>query len=110
MPVGKANILKKIDDHYEYQTVFNRSGQINILERLLMCTIHSNFTSKNKAISIDIKMTDNPAIRYVTYNNVLQSDGMYVTGAILDFSNAKTTIKAVEFSADVDKLSDIPYE
>ena len=46
----------------------------------------------------------------MTYNNVLQSDGMYVTGAILDFSNAKTTIKAVEFSADVDKLSDIPYE
>ena len=110
LPVGKANILKKIDDHYEYQTVFNRSGQTNILERLLMCTIHSNFTTKNKAISIDIKMTDNPAIRYVTYNNVLQSDGMYVTGAILDFSNAKTTIKAVEFSADVDKLSDIPYE
>lgn len=110
LPVGKANILKKIDDHYEYQTVFNRSGQINILERLLMCTIHSNFTTKNKVISVDIKMTDNPALRYVTYDNVLQSNGMYVTGATLDFHNAKTTIKAVEFSADVDRLSDIPYE
>lgn len=110
LPVGKANILKKIDDHYEYQTVFNRSGQTDILERLLMCTIHSNFTTKNKAISVDIKMTENPTLRYVTYKNVLQSDGMYVTGATLDFHSAKTTIKAVEFSADVDRLSDIPYE
>ncbi|WP_195372977.1 MULTISPECIES: hypothetical protein [Parabacteroides] len=110
LPVGKANILRKVDDHYEYQTAYTRAGQTNILERLLMCTIHSNFTTKNKAISIDIKMTDNPALRYVTYKNVLQSDGMYITGATLDFSGAKTTIKAVEFSADVDKLSDIPYE
>lgn len=110
LPVGKANILKKVDDRYEYQIAYSRSGQTDILERLLMCTIHSNFTTKNKAISIDIKMTDNPALRYVTYNNVLQSDGMYITGATLDFHNAKTTIKAVEFSADVDKLSDIPYE
>lgn len=110
LPVGKANILRKVDDHFEYQTRFTRSGQTDILERLLMCTIHSNFTTKNKAISIDIKMTDNPALRYVTYNNVLQSNGMYITGAILDFHNAKTTIKAVEFSADVDKLSNIPYE
>lgn len=110
LPVGKGNILKKIGDHYELQLSYSRAGQTNILERLLMCTIHSNFTTKNKAITIDIKMTDNPALRYVTYRNVLYSDGMYITGATLDFSNAKTTIKAVEFSADVDKLSDIPYE
>lgn len=109
-PIGRANILKKIDNHYELQLSYTRSGQTDILERLLMCTIHSNFTTKNKAISIDIKMTDNPALRYVTYNDVLQSNGMYITGAILDFHNAKTTIKAVEFSADVDKLSNIPYE
>lgn len=110
LPVGKGNILKKVGDHYELQLSYTRAGQTNILERLLMCTIHSNFTTKNKVISVDIKMTDNPALRYVTYDNVLQSDGMYVTGATLDFHNAKTTIKAVEFSADVDKLSDIPYE
>lgn len=110
LPVGKANILKKVGDHYELQLSYTRAGQTNILERLLMCTIHSNFTTKNKAISVDIKMTDNPVLRYVTYDNVLQSNGMYVTGATLDFHNAKTTIKAVEFSADVDKLSDIPYE
>lgn len=110
LPVGKGNILKKVGDHYELQLSYTRSGQTNILERLLMCTIHSNFTTKNKVISVDIKMTDNPALRYITYDNVLQSNGMYVTGATLDFHNAKTTIKAVEFSADVDKLSDIPYE
>lgn len=110
LPVGKANILKKVDNHYELQLSYTRSGQTDILERLLMCTIHSNFTTKNKAISVDIKMTENPALRYVTYDNVLQSDGMYITGATLDFHNAKTTIKAVEFSADVDKLSDIPFD
>lgn len=110
LPVGKANILKKADNQYELQLSYTRAGQTNILERLLMCTIHSNFTTKNKAISVDIKMTENPVLRYVTYDNVLQSDGMYITGATLDFHNAKTTIKAVEFSADVDKLSDIPYD
>lgn len=110
LPVGKANILKKVGEHYELQLSYTRAGQTDILERLLMCTIHSNFTTKNKAISVDIKMTENPTLRYVTYKNVLQSDGMYVTGATLDFHNAKTTIKAVEFSADVDRLSDIPYE
>lgn len=110
LPVGKANILKKVDNHYELQLSYIRAGQTNILERLLMCTIHSNFTTKNKVISVDIKMTDNPALHYVTYRNVLQSDGMYITGATLDFQRAKTTIKAVEFSEDVDKLSDIPYE
>ncbi|MCD8270570.1 MAG: hypothetical protein LUD46_20415 [Parabacteroides sp.] len=102
--------MKIVDDSYEYQTAFTRAGQTDILERLLMCTIHSNFTAKNKSLSIDIKMTDNPMLRYVTYKNVIQSDGMYIAGATLDFHNAVTTIKAVEFSADVDKLSNIPYE
>lgn len=110
MPIGKANILKKTGTDYGYQLSYTRAGQTNILERLLMSTIHSNFTTKNKVISVDIKMTENPALRYVTYKSVLQSDGMYITGATLDFHNAVTTIKAVEFSADVDKLSDIPYE
>lgn len=110
LPIGRANILKKIGDHYELQLSYTRAGQTDILERLLMSTIHSNFTTKNKVISVDIKMTENPVLRYVTYNNVLHSDGMFVTGATLDFHDAKTTVKAVEFSADTDKLSNIPYE
>lgn len=110
MPVGRANILKKVADHYELQLSYTRAGQTDILERLLMCTIHSNFTTKNKAISLDVKMTDNPALHYVTYKSVIQSDGMYITCALLDFYNAKTRISAVDFSADVAKLSIIPYD
>lgn len=109
-PIGKANILRKTNSGYELQLSYTRAGQTNILERLLMCGIHSNFATKNKVISVDIKMSDNPALRYTTYKNVIQSDGMYITGATLDFHEAKTTIKAVDFSADVAKLSIIPYD
>lgn len=110
LPVGRANILKKMDTHYELQLGYTRSGQTNILERLLMCTIHSNFTRKNKVISLDVHMTDNPAMRYCTYKNVIQTNGMIITGAKMDFYNATTKITAVDFSADEDKLSSIPYE
>lgn len=109
-PIGRANILKKIDNHYELQLSFIRESQTDILERLLMCTIHSNYTQKNISISATVKMSENPALTYCTYKNVIQSDGMYIEGAQLDFYNATTTISAVEFSADDARISDIPYD
>lgn len=109
-PMGKANILKRANDQYELQLLFSRSGETNILERLLMRTIHSNFSNKNKLISANLKLGENPILRYVTYNSVLQSNGMYIIGAKIDFDEARITIKAVEFSSDTYKLSDIPYE
>lgn len=108
-PIGKANVLKKTGDHYELQLAFTRSGQKDILERLLMCTIHSNFTTKNGKLTVDIKMTDNPALGYVDYEPIL-SGNYLVVGCKLDFSEAKTTITAVGYSGDTDKLSSIPYE
>lgn len=109
-PIGRANILKKVDNHYELQLSFTRESQTDILERLLMCTIHSNYTQKNISISATVKMSENPALTYCTYKNVIQSDGMYIEGAQLDFYNATTTISAVEFSADDARISDIPYD
>lgn len=109
-PIGKANMLKKVGDRYELQLSFTRSGQTDILERLLMCTVHSNFTAKNEKITVDIKMSDNPILSYCTYKNVIQSDGMFIVGATLDFHNAITTITAVGYSDDVAKLSSIPYD
>ncbi len=110
IPIGRANILKKVDNYYKLQPLFTRSGQTDILERLLMCTIHSNHSRKNVSLSVIVKMTKNPALAYCTYKNVIHSDGMYITGATLDFYNAMTTIKAEEFSADDARLSDIPYD
>lgn len=109
MPVGRANILKKVADHYELQLSYTRAGQTDILERLLMCTIHSNFTTKNEKMSVDVKMTDNPALSYVSCNPILS--GKYlVSGCTLDFHSGKTTITAVGYSDDVAKLSSIPYD
>lgn len=110
LPVGKGNILKYVTDHYELQLSFTRAGQTDILERLLMCSIHSNFTTKNRVISVDIKMGDNPAMRTVTYNGIIDTPGMLVTGSVLDFSTAVTRITAVDFSGDTAKLSSIAYE
>lgn len=108
-PIGKANILKKVDNRYELQLGYTRAGQTDILERLLMCTIHSNFTTKNEKMTVDIKMTDNPALSYVSYQPIL-SGSYLITGCTLNFAEAKTTITAVGYSEDTAKLSNIPYE
>lgn len=108
-PIGRANILKKIGDHYELQLSFTRSGQTNILERLLMRTIHSNFTTKNEKSTVDVRMTDNPALSYVTYQPIL-SDNYLVVGCKLNFHEAVTQMTIVGFSADTAELSSIPYE
>ncbi len=109
IPIGKANILRKVAGGFEHQLSYTRSRQTDILERLLMCTIHSNFTTKNGKISVDIKMTDNPSLGYVSYEPVL-SDKYLVVGCTPNFQEAKTTITAVGYSDDTAKLSNIPYE
>lgn len=109
VPIGKANILKKVADHYELQLSYTRAGQTDILERLLMCTIHSNFATKNEKVTVDVKMTDNPALSYVSCAPILSGEYL-VVGCTLDYHNAKTTITAVGYSDDVAKLSNIPYD
>lgn len=108
-PIGKANILKKVDNHYELQLSYTRNGQTEIIERLLMRTIHSNYTTKNEKISVEVKMTENPALNFVSYEPIL-SDKYLVTGCTLDFHSGKTTLSAVGYSADVANLSSIPYD
>lgn len=108
-PIGKANILKKVEGGFDFQTSFTRAGQTDILERLLMCTIHSNYSQKNEQFSSVIKITDNPALSYVTCNPILR--GQYlVTGCTLDFNAGKVKISAVGYSDDIAKLSSIPYD
>lgn len=108
-PIGKANILKKVDNHYELQLSFTRSSQTDILERLLMCSLHSNFATKKEVITVDIKMTENPALSYVSYRPIL-SDDYLVTGCKLNFARAISTLTASGFSADDARISDIPYD
>lgn len=108
-PIGKANMLKKIDNRYELQLSFTRSGQTDILERLLMCTIHSNFATKKELFTVDIKMRENPALCFVSYEPIL-SDKYLVAGCKLDFQRAVSTITAVGYSDDAATLSSIPYD
>lgn len=109
MPVGKGCLLKFIDNHYELQLKYTRSGQTDILERLLMCSIHSNYTAKNKVISVDLTSTENPMLKCCTYNGVGFASPMLVAGCSIDFQNSITRVKAVDFSDDVEKLSNISY-
>ncbi|MDR1582063.1 MAG: hypothetical protein LBS55_02200 [Prevotellaceae bacterium] len=109
LPVGRACILRRESGAYKLNLSFTRAGQTNILERLLMRTIHSNYTKKNEKFSVDVNGCNNPAMSYVKYNPVL-SDIYMVTGCEIDFSRAKTTLNAVGFSADTAQLSDIQYD
>lgn len=110
IPVGKGNLLALRNNRYELQLRFTRAGQTDILERLLMCTIHSNYTTKNRIVSVDVRMTDNPVMRYVRYDGVIRSEGMLVKGCSLDFDRAVTRVTAADFSGDVMVLSSIPYD
>lgn len=110
IPIGKGNILKKSGEFYGLNLSFARAGQVNILERLLLCTIHSNYTRKNKIFTVDIKTTDNPAMRYSTLKSRWPDDKFLTAGCRIDFNRAITNLTVYNFSEDVDKLSEIPYE
>jgi hypothetical protein len=75
-----------------------------------MCSIHSNYTKKNKIITVDVEGTVNPMMRTCTYNGVGFTSGMLIIGCSIDYSRGVTTLTAVDFSEDVENLSDIPYE
>lgn len=108
-PVSKGSLLvSDSTELFNCQLSYTRSGQTDILERLLMCSLHSNFSSKRRTIQIDIKGCANPALRKVTYNNLFTSDFM-VMGCSIDFENSKTTLIGSEYSEDTAKLSDIKY-
>lgn len=109
VPVGKGNILRKGSSGYVIHKEYRRKDQVDILERLLMCTIHSNYSGKNEQFSSNLNFTKNPIMQSVTYDDVL--DGTYiVTGCEINLSEATVMIEAVGFSEDTEKLSDIPYE
>lgn len=110
IPVGKGNLLAFRNNRYELQLKFTRGGQTDILERLLMCTIHSNYTAKNRNISVEVNMTNNPMMKYVTYNNIIGVNPLLVKGCKLDFDKSVTQITVSDFSEDVMKLSSIPYD
>lgn len=107
--IGNGNILIPSNGLYSLVTRFTRAAQTDILERLLMCTIHSNFTTKNEQMSVDIKSGANPILKYVDYAPILSAKYL-VTGCEMDFAEDKITINAVGYSQDVAKLSDLPYD
>lgn len=109
LPIGKGNMLVKNNESYVLHTSFTRAEQTDILERLLMVTIHSNYTRKNQMFSTTIKMTTVNPLGTITYPGILTGQFL-ITGCLYDFSSATVTINAVEYSQDVDQLSAIPYE
>lgn len=108
LPIGKGNILKHLNDGYELQLSYARSSQTTSLERLLLCTIHSNYTRKNKVFTVDLRTTDNPAMRYSTFNSLWSGEQFMTSGCRIDFNRAVTNLKVYNFSEDTDKLSDLP--
>ncbi len=110
VPTGRGNILVKDSGKYKIQNSFTRNNQTNILERLLMITIHSNYTRKNQMFSSDVKMDIvNSPLGNILYPGILNGQFL-LTGCTYDYANASTTINVVEYSKDTDNLTDIPYE
>ncbi|MBK5721379.1 hypothetical protein JGH11_10890 [Dysgonomonas sp. Marseille-P4677] len=109
LPITRGSLLIKEDENkYKCQLSYIRSGQTDILERLLMCSIHSNFSSKRKTIEIDIRGCINPSLKKTTCESLFDTE-FFTMGCTIDFSNAKTTLVSSEFSEDTAKLSDIKY-
>lgn len=105
--VGKANLLYNTDNKYNLATSFNRSGQVNNLEQLLIRTIHSNYASKTRKIEADIQTTDNIYLNPVTYNSILPNNVFYLSGVIIDFANNTQRITLNQVSIDNIDLSSI---
>ena len=72
--------------------------------------IHSNYTRKNRLFTVDLKTTENPAMRYSTFKNRWIGERFITSGCRIDFNSAITNLTVTNFSEDTDKLSDIPYE
>lgn len=108
-PIGKANILTKQADEYGILTSFTRAGQTDILERLLMCTIHSNYSQKNEQFNCTVGLQGNPILGHIRYSSMLKGSFL-VTGCKMDFRQAQATLSCVGYSNDTAKLSNIPYE
>lgn len=107
-PGGRANILRKTSDGYDYALSFTRAGQTDILERLLMCSIHSNFSDKKEKFGFTIELNGNPIAKWITYSKYLQGKYLPVS-ATIDLRQAASEITVVGFSDDVAQLSDIEY-
>ena len=110
VPIGRGNILRKAaDGSYAFALSFTRSGQTDILERLLMCSIHSNYTMKCEKFDVTIRTVANPVTRYITYTNYLTGQFLIV-GSEWNLRKSSARIQCVRFSEDTAQLSDIPYE
>ena len=108
-PIGKANILRKSDNGYALQLAYTRAGQTDVLERLLMCTIHSNYSQKNEKFSVSTRIAGNPILSHINYSPVLSLEYL-VSGCEINFKAGKVNVSAIGYSVDMARLSDIPYD
>jgi len=105
--VGKANLLYMENNLYKLATSFNRSGQVNNLEQLLIRTIHSNYASKTYKIEADIQTSENIYLSPITYTSILPNNTFYLSGTIIDFANDTQRVTLNQLSIDNIDLSSI---
>lgn len=110
IPCGRGNILKKTGNNYPLQLDFTRKGQNGNLEKLLMGTIHSNYSKKNVRLEVDVNYTENPVMKKCTCLGVFKDKIFNINGCSIDFKNLITTIQVSEFSEDNTAASSIPYD
>lgn len=109
-PISRASLMRKVGNIFVYSGEFVRAGATNILERLLMRTLHSNYTSKNRAISVVVKGTDNPMLYDTTYNGVGLTNKMLILGCKIDLKADATEVECVEYDSDTIHIGNIPYD
>lgn len=105
IPLGRANIL---DASNNIINDFTREGTTTILEKLLMRTIHSNYSKKSYKVGIDVLNNTNLMLNKITFEDVLPGKVFTVAGSLIDFANSTQRLTLVETSKDNVDVASLP--
>ena len=105
IPFGKANIL---DSNGKILNEYTREGTTTILEKLLMRTIHSNYSQKSYKLKVDVLNDKNLMLSKLTFKDVLGDRTFTVSGSLTDFASSKQELILVETTKDNVDVANIP--
>lgn len=98
-PVQRGNIIVyNSNGAWTYATAFNREGKTEILEKLLLRSIKSNYGSANVNLSIDLPA--NNQLGYYTYTNYLSGKKLYPLSNKINLSENTSSLVLREVHKD----------
>ena len=105
IPLGRANLL---DSACNIVNNYTREGVTTILEKLLMRTIHSNYSKKTYKLGIDVLSNTNLMLSKITFEDVLPGRVFTLAGSLVDFANSTQRLTLIETSKDNVDVATLP--